>query len=103
MNAPPVSSPHAPAISFQFRMTERRVDDLHPHPAYVRHHLGVSASKLSALVEGGDLAFREPLVVTNAGTIIDGHARWELARRQGRETLLCIEHVLNEEEALQCG
>jgi len=25
-------------------MTERRVDHLHPHPAYVRHHLGISAS-----------------------------------------------------------
>jgi hypothetical protein len=51
-------------------------------------------------VEVGDLAFRDPLVITNAGTIIDGHARWELARRQGRAILPCIEYVLNEEEAL---
>ena len=90
----------APALSFQSRMTERRVGDLHPHPAYVRHHLGVSASKLSALVEVGDLAFREPLAITDAGTIIDGHSRWELARLQGRAALPCIEYILSEEEAL---
>ena len=90
----------APALHFRPRMTERRVGDLHPHPAYIRHHLGVSASKLSALVGLGDLAFREPLVVTDAGTIIDGHARWELARRRGRAMLLCIEYVLSAEEAL---
>lgn len=89
-----------PALHFQPRMTERRVEDLHPHPAYVRHHLGVPASKLSALVGVGDLAFREPLVVTDAGTIIDGHARWELARRQGRAMLPCTEYVLSAEEAL---
>jgi hypothetical protein len=82
-------------------MTERLVDNLHPHPAYARHHLGVSASKLSALVQVGDLAFREPIVISRTGTIIDGHARWELARRQGRSTLPCIEYVLSEEEALQ--
>jgi hypothetical protein len=91
----------APTPSFQSRMIERLVDELHPHPAYARHHLGVSASKLSALTEVGDLAFREPLVITNAGTIIDGHARWELARRRGRPVLPCTEYVLSEEEALQ--
>ena len=48
----------------------------------------------------GDLAFREPLVVTDAGTTIDGHARWEVARRQGRAMLPCIEYVLSAEEAL---
>lgn len=89
-----------PASDARPRITERRLDDLHPHPAYVRHHLGVSASKLSALVDVGDIAFREPLVVTDAGTIIDGHARWQLARRQGRAMLPCIEYVLSEEEAL---
>jgi hypothetical protein len=82
-------------------MIDRRVDDLHPHPAYARHNLGVSASKLSALAQVGDLAFREPLVISRTGTIIDGHARWELARRQGHSMLPCIEYRLSEEEALQ--
>ena len=76
------------------------LDELHPHPSYARHQLGVPACKLSALAERGDLAFQEPLVITQDGTIIDGHARWELARLQGRQTLRCIEYQLTEAEAL---
>jgi len=47
------------------------------------------------------LAFREPIVITRNGIIIDGYARWELARRQGRQTILCLEHDLTDEEALR--
>ena len=77
-----------------------RLGELHPHPSSVRHHLAVPACKLSALAERADLAFQEPLVITQDGTIIDGHARWELARLQGRQTLRCIEYELTEAEAL---
>ena len=78
-----------------------RVEELHPHPSYVRHQPTVSASQLSALADLGDLAFRDPLVITGDGTILDGYARWELARLQGRSTLVCIEYELTEAEALQ--
>ena len=78
-----------------------RLDELHPHPTYVRHHLAVPTAKLSALAERGDLAFREPLAITTAHTIIDGYARWELALRQGRETLSCLEYELTDAEALR--
>jgi hypothetical protein len=77
-----------------------RLDELHPHSSYVQHHLTVSVCKLSALAERGDLAFREPLVITRDHTIVDGYARWELARLQGRATLPCIEYELTESEAL---
>jgi hypothetical protein len=83
------------------RVLSYRVEELTPHPAYIRHHLVVPAHKLSALSEQGDLAFREPLTVTKSGTIIDGYARWEMARHQGRSTLPCLEYDLSEEEALQ--
>ena len=76
------------------------LDEIHPHPSYARHQLRVPACKLSALAERGDLAFQEPLVITQDGTIIDGHARWELARLQGRQTLRCIEYELSGAEAL---
>jgi len=76
------------------------LDELHPHPSYVQHHLTVPACKLSSLTERGDLAFREPLVITRDHTIVDGYARWELARLQGRATLPCIEYELTESEAL---
>lgn len=78
-----------------------RVVEFRPHPSYVRHQLSVSASQLSALAALGSLAFREPIVVTRNLTIIDGYARVQLALRQGRETLSCLEYDLSEEEALR--
>ena len=84
----------------QGQLVTCRVDEVHPHPSYIRHRLAVSASKLSALAERGDLAFREPLLITQDRTIVDGYARWELARLQGRQTLPCIEYELTEAEAL---
>jgi hypothetical protein len=77
------------------------LDELRTHPSYVRHQLSVSASQLSSLIALGRLAFREPIVITRKGIILDGYARWELARRQGRQTILCLEHDLTEEEALR--
>lgn len=78
-----------------------RLDELRPHPAYVRHHLAASTARLSALAERGDRAFLEPLVITQDRTILDGYARWELARRKRRATLLCLEYDLSDEDALR--
>jgi hypothetical protein len=77
------------------------VAELQPHPSYSRHHFTVPASQLSAITELGDLTFLEPLVITRGRIIIDGYARWELARLEGRLTLPCIQHELTEEEALR--
>ena len=79
-----------------------RLGELRPHPSYVRHHLAVPACKLSALAERGDLAFQDPLLITRDHLILDGYARWELARKQGRPTLPCVEYDLTEAEALHC-
>ncbi len=76
-------------------------DELRPHPSYIRHNLAVHACQLSAVAELGDLAFREPLVITQDHIILDGFARWTLARLQGRSTLACIEYEMSEAEALQ--
>jgi len=84
------------------QLITRRVEELHPHPTYTRHHLAVPAAQLSALAKLGDLAFHEPIVVTRAGTIIDGYARWQLAQLQERPTLACIEYELTDEETLRC-
>ena len=83
------------------RLATYRVDELRPHPSYDRHNLAVSASQLAALVALGDLAFREPLLITRDRTIVDGYARWKLAQLTGRPTLLCMEYQLDETEALQ--
>jgi hypothetical protein len=83
------------------RLVTCHVDELRPHPSYVRHNLAVHACQLSAVGELGDLAFREPLVITQDHIILDGFARWTLARLQGRSTLACIEYEMSEAEALQ--
>jgi len=76
-------------------------DELRPHPSYIRHNLAVHACQLSAVAELGELAFREPLAITQDHIILDGFARWELARLQRRQTLACVEYEMSEEEALQ--
>jgi hypothetical protein len=78
-----------------------RLDELQPHASYLRHRLSVSLVQLSNLIAIGDLAFREPIVITRDHKIIDGYARWELARRQNRKAILCLEYDLTEEEALR--
>ena len=78
-----------------------RLDELQPHASYVRHHLTVPTSALSALAERGERAFLEPLAITRDRTILDGYARWELARRKGRATLPCLEYDLSDQDALR--
>ena len=77
-----------------------RVDELRPHPSYVRHGCSVSVSQMSALAALGALAFREPIVITGDRTIIDGYARLQLARQRGMGSILCLEYDLTNAEAL---
>jgi hypothetical protein len=84
------------------QLVTRRLHELRQHPSYARLGLTVPISKLSALARRGDLAYMEPLTITKHGIIVDGYARFELARQQGRLTLSCIEIELTEEEALRC-
>jgi hypothetical protein len=60
----------------------------------------VPAPQIAALEALGDFAFREPIVITRDRTVVDGYARWQLARQQGRGTILCTEYDLGEEESL---
>jgi len=83
------------------RLVTRELHDLRPHPSYTKHRLSVLASRLAALAELGDLTFVQPILVSRKGIIVDGYARWELARRQGRATILCLEYDWSDEEALR--
>jgi hypothetical protein len=82
------------------RLITLLVDQLSPHPSYVKHQLSVSTSQLTALSALGELAFEQPIIVTQTGIVIDGYARWELARKQGRQSMLCLEYQFSVEEAL---
>ncbi|MCU1256759.1 MAG: hypothetical protein JWM83_3058 [Candidatus Angelobacter sp.] len=85
----------------QCRIVPRRVGELRPHPSYARLGIKVPASRLNALLEMGEDAFLFPLVVTSSGIVIDGYARLEVARLQGRAIVECIEYDISEEEALR--
>ena len=99
--APPGTEIEQHGLEHSPKLVNRCLDELRPHPSYVRHGLSSSPKQLSALVAIGELAFREPIVVTSNGLIVDGYARFELAQRQRRETVLCLEYELSEEEALR--
>ena len=84
----------------QGRLVTRHVDELHPHPSLVRLCLTAPSDRLSALARLDDLGFRDPLVISGDGTILDGHTRWKLAHLLGRGTLPCIQYEMSEAEAL---
>jgi len=88
-------------MGFTPQLVVCRVDGLHAHPSYVHHSLCVTASQLSAVRARGEIAFRDPLVITRDRVVIDGYARWEIARREGREVLQCLEYELTQEESLE--
>ena len=84
------------------RLVRRKVSDLHPWPGFEDVRKPLAPQKLYVMAESGEAAFREPILVTPNGTVLDGYARWTLARQQGRETMECIEHTFpTEEDALR--
>lgn len=101
MSAAPSIALEEPAETPPGRLIMCCLEDLQPHPAYARHHFTVPASQLSQVAEAKDVALREPLTVTRDRTVLDGYARWELARQQGTKALPCLEFDLCEAEALR--
>lgn len=102
-NGQSVSSRSSPTTITHTRkqLVPWQVGDLRPHPSYARLGIIVHASRLNALIEMGEDAFLFPLIVTSDGIVIDGYARLEVARLQGRATVECIESNISEEEALR--
>ena len=83
------------------RLVPCSVGDLKPHPSYARHNLSVQPFKLAALEEQGEFGFSIPILITADRCIIDGYARWELAKRKGRLALACLEYDIPEHCALE--
>jgi hypothetical protein len=78
-----------------------RLSELRHHPSYAHLGFSVPAARLSVLGDQDELMFREPLAITRDRIVVDGYARLELARLQGRQFLPCVEYDLTEEEALR--
>jgi hypothetical protein len=83
------------------RMVMRSTDTLKPHPSLLKLNLWPTNERLLALEKLGEAIYEQPLLITRENVIVDGYARWLIARRQQRATLLCIEYPLTEQEALQ--
>lgn len=79
----------------------RAVKKLYPHPALIRNRISPSLYKMEALIKSQHFNHCAPLVTTPDGLIIDGYARWELARRQRRAELPCVSLNVSQEEALE--
>jgi hypothetical protein len=55
------------------RLITCSVADLHPHPSFIRRGLVPTARELLALAMRGDLAYREPLAITQDYAILVGY------------------------------
>ena len=81
------------------RLVDRAPQALRPHPVYlevrgpIRGSEGRQPPSYSATVA-------EPVAITRAGLILDGHERWQLAAREGRPSVACIEYDLSDAQAV---
>src|SRR4051794_31249307 len=89
------------ANNFQPGLVTVPIDQLRPHPSYKKHRLAVSASQLTSVSALGELAFQQPIMITQSGIVIEGYDRWELARRLGRENIACLQFDLSDQDALR--
>ena len=83
------------------RLVHRPTATVRSHPTYQACCGPIAATRVRRVVQQRG-PIREPLLTTTAGTILDGHARWQVALDRQQPTLPCIEYDLTEEEALQC-
>lgn len=82
------------------RMVQRPTTTLRPHPVYQALCGPIAAIRVRRVAQqAGPIG--EPLATTTDGTILDGHARWQVATERQQPTLPCIEYDVTEEEALQ--
>jgi hypothetical protein len=88
--------------SFGARGVEMRsVSGLRQHPAYAKLRLSVLPTQFAAIKRLGDLALRDPLLVTREGVIIDGYARKAYAESIGISNLPCVELDIDEGEQVR--
>ena len=99
-DALPVALPDASGET-GVRLVMCPTDALKPHPSLLKQDLSPTKERLLALEKLGDTIFEQPLLITQENVIVDGYARWRIARQQQRETLLCQVCQLTEQEALQ--
>ncbi len=83
------------------RLVSRPVATLRPHPTYLELCGPLMAPRVRRVAQQSAAVWREPLLITPDGTILDGHARWQVAKDQGWRSLPCLERDLTEADALR--
>jgi hypothetical protein len=83
-----------------YRLVTRSPSELHPHSSWVKHNLGLSVARLSAIATNWNPSQLDPISITRDGTILKGHEVCELARRMRLESVSGLEYDLDEAEAL---
>ena len=81
------------------RLVDRAPEELHPHPVYLKVRGPIRGSK-GRQPPSYSATLAEPVAITRAGLILDGYTRWQLAAREGRPSVACIEYELSDEQAL---
>ena len=81
-------------------LVSRPTSALRPHPVYQELCGPIAATRVRRVAQKAG-PIREPLLTTTDGTILDGHARWQVATERQQPSLPCIEYDVTEEEALQ--
>jgi len=97
----PAIAPAEACIEAVPRMVMRRTDDLKPHPSLAKQNLWPTNEQILALDKLGNAIFEQPLLITQENLIVDGYARWRIARQRERDAVLCQVLQLTEQEALQ--
>ena len=100
-------SPEAPPGGFSLtpppippRISFVKIQRIHPHLAVRALGYNPTAVELEPVRQHWETAHYEPLIVTDQGTIIDGHKRWVVARERGIATLPCVMLAISDDEAL---
>ena len=82
------------------RLVDRPTATLRPHPTYQALCGPIAATRVRRVAQQPG-PIREPLLTTSEGTILDGHARWQVALDRQQPSLPCIEYDVTKDEALQ--
>ncbi len=88
------------ARSSRDRLIDRPTAALRPHPVYQELCGPLAATRMRGVGQQA-VPIREPLLTTTDGTILDGHARWQVALERAQPNVSCLELDVTEDEALQ--
>jgi ParB-like chromosome segregation protein Spo0J len=102
-----VTQPHGAGNTLAFRNRQRRghcierpTDSLRPHPQYLELWEPIALPRVSRVSQQSGPII-EPLVITTDGTILDGHARWQVATERNQLTIPCLVYDVSQEESIE--